>query len=228
MAERLERLSPASAAIVTRAPRAYYLYRALHGDDVVWLLLAIGSPASWKLASLLETISSEQIDCVLSSFCALLPSLHRGAAGSQCVTRLGLRVLVRSWVLQAVTLRLQRCKLPRTELLPMQMGGGSAIAEYLQNERPVCFNRRVFVHHVAPVEVRLLPILAGRIIRDAYLRRSLPFTRPHIFRYTIAALILGERCTLEGDADVLRHRSLDTVHIYVKLNERCFSAVAMP
>lgn len=234
MAERLKRWSPASAAVVASALRAYFRYRALQGDDVIKLLSAINSPACWKLASLPETISSEQIDRVLNSFHAPLPSWRRGAAVAQCVARLGLRssevvgLELDDLDWQSGTLRLRHCKSRRADFLPMPMAVGAAIAEYLRDERPTCFSRRVFVRHVAPVEVPLLPSLAGRIIRDAYERCGLPFTRVHIFRHSLAARILGDGGTLKEVADVLRHRSLDTAQIYAKLDERRLSAVTMP
>lgn len=234
IAKRFGKWSPASSAVVAGALRAYYRYRAMQGDDVVRLLSAIGSPACWKLASLPETITGEQIDRVLSSFHAALPSWRRGAAVAQCVARLGLRssevvgLELDDIDWQAGTLRLQRCKSRRADLLPMPMAVGAAIAEYLQDERPACVSRRVFVRHVAPVEVPLLPSLVGRVIRDAYARCGLPFTRVHIFRHSLAAHILGDGGTLKEVADVLRHRSLDTAQIYAKLDERRLSAVTMP
>jgi len=234
LTERLESWSASSGAVVASALRAYYRFRAMQGDDVVKLLPVIASPACWKLSSLPETMSSEQIEQVLSSFQAPLASRRRGAAVAQCVARLGLRASeVVSLELDDIdwkqgNLQLQRCKSRRAEVIPMPDTVGAAIADYLQNERPTCISRRVFVRHVAPVEVPLLPSLVGRVIRDAYQRCGLPFTRVHIFRHSLAARVLDGGGTLKEVADLLGHRCLDTTQIYAKLDEQKLFAVTMP
>jgi site-specific recombinase XerD len=86
----------------------------------------------------------------------------------------------------------------------------------------------VFVRHYAPVEVPLRANVVGRVIRDAYRRCGLPYTRVHIFRHSLAARILDAGGSLKEVADMLRHRHLDTAQIYAKLDERRLSEVAMP
>lgn len=234
MAERLERWSPASGAVLAGALRAYLRYRAVCGDEVRALLPVIVSPACWKLAPLPATLTNDEVERVLGSFHALLPSRLRGAAVAQCVARLGLRSSEVvglelddiDWDVGAVTLR--RCKSRRMDVLPLPVAVGAAIVEYLRDERPVCITRRVFVRHVAPVEVPLQPSLVGRVIRGAYRRCGLRHTRVHIFRNSLAARVLDGGGTLKEVADVLRHRSLDTAQIYAKLDERRLAGVAMP
>ncbi len=232
--ERLERWSPASGAVVTSATRAYLRYRALQGDNVDALLPTILSPAAWRLTSLPETLTEEEIERVLGSFEPPLPSRLRGAAVAQCVARLGLRSseVVElelediDWCAGTVTIR--RCKSRRVDVMPLPVTVGAAIAEYLKDERPTCISRRVFVRHCAPVEVPLRPSLVGRVIRDAYQRCELPYSRVHIFRHSLAARMLDAGGTLKEVADILRHRDLDTAQIYAKLDERRLAAVAMP
>ena len=234
MNDRLERWSPTSCAVAAGALRAYLRFRALNGDDVKPLLPVIGSPACWKLSSLPETINDVDIERLLHSFNAPLPSRYRGVAIAQCVARLGLRASEVvglelddiDW--QVGTLRLRRCKSRRVDIMPMPKSVGSAIADYLCNERPTCDSRRVFVRHVAPVEVPIKPSLVGRVMRDAYLRCNLPYSRVHIFRHSLASSVLDNGGTLKEVADILRHRSLDTAQIYAKLDERRLSDVTMP
>ena len=230
----LERWSPASAHVMAGALRAYLRYRAQQGDDVAALLPVIASPACWRLAGLPETIASDEVERVLGSFGPPLPSRLRGAAVAQCVARLGLRsaevvgLELEDFDWRAGTVRLRRSKSRRVDVLPLPATVGAAIAAYLSDERPACASRRVFVRHVAPVEVALQPSLVGRVIRDAYRRCGLPYTRVHIFRHSLAARVLDGGGTLKEVADVLRHRSLDTTQIYAKLDERRLSAVTMP
>src|SRR5690606_20977107 len=69
----------------------YLKYRQMCGDEVAKLLQAIPRAAHWRLASLPETLSSAQIDALLASFEANLPSGRRAYAMVRCVTDLGLR-----------------------------------------------------------------------------------------------------------------------------------------
>jgi site-specific recombinase XerD len=230
----LERWSPSSAAVMAGALRSYLRYRALHGDNVATLLPVVASPACWRLAPLPQILSCEEVERVLNSFAAPVPSWRRGAAVTQCVARLGLRsrevVTLElediNW--ESGTIRLRHCKSRRVDVMPLPEAVGAALAEYLCDERPACKSRRVFVRHVAPVEAPLQASLAGRVIRDAYLRCGLPYTRIHIFRHSLAARVLDSGGTLKEVADILRHRSLDTSQIYAKVDVRRLSAVAMP
>ena len=225
----LERWSSASAAVMAGALRAYLRYRAYCGDDVTALMPVIVCPACWRLASLPETLSSEEVERVLSSFAPPLPSWRRGAAIAQCVAQLGLRAIeVVGLELEDLdwnvgTIRIQRSKSHRVDLLPMLPSVGAAIVDYLHNERPIYISRRVFVRHVAPVEKPLQEKVVARVLRAAYQRCDLPYTRVHIFRHSLATRVLDAGGTLKEVADVLRHRSLDTTQIYAKLDERRLS-----
>jgi site-specific recombinase XerD len=85
---RMERWSPASVSVLASAARAYLQYRKLQGDQVDALLAAILSPACWRLSSLPETLTDEEIEQVLGSFGPPLPSRRRGLAVAQCVAEL--------------------------------------------------------------------------------------------------------------------------------------------
>jgi len=230
----LERWSPASVRVAAGTLRAYLRYRAREGDDVTALLPLIVSPAGWRLAGLPETIKADEVERVLGSFGPPLPSRLRGAAVAQCVARLGLRSAevvgldLEDLDREGGTVRLRRTRSRRVDVLPLPASVGAAIAAYLVDERPACASRRVFVLHVAPVEVPLQPNLVGRVIRAAYRRCELPYTRVHIFRHSLAERVLDGGGTFKEVADVLRHRSLDTTQIYAKLDERRLSAATMP
>lgn len=234
MAERADRWSPASLGTLAGALRSYLRYRRSLGDDVVALLPLVTSPAQWRLSALPETLSADEVECVLASFGASLPSWRRGLAIAQCVARLGLRSAeVVALELEDLdwdngTIRLRRCKSRRVDRLPMPVLVGEAMTNYLRHERPSCKSRRVFVRHVAPVEEPLLPGVVKRTLLEAYTRCGLPYTRIHIFRHSLAARVLAGGGTLKEVADLLRHRHLDTTQIYAKVDLRRLDAVAMP
>lgn len=233
VSECAERWSPASLGALTGALRSYLRYRGLLGDDVVALLPVVTSPAQWRLSGLPDTLSADEVESVLASFDSTLPSWRRGLAIAQCVARLGLRsaevvaLELEDLDWDSGTIRLRRCKVRRVDVMPMPVLVGDAIANYLRHERPSCKSRRVFVRHVAPVEVPLLPGVVKRALLGAYARCGLPYTRVHIFRHSLAARVLDGGGTLKEVADVLRHRHLDTTQIYAKVDLRRLDAVAM-
>lgn len=232
--ERAARWSPASLGTLAGALRSYLRYRRSLRDDVVALLPVVTSPAQWRLSALPETLSADEVECVLASFGPSLPSWRRGLAIAQCVARLGLRSAeVVALELEELdwdngTIRLRRCKSRRVDRLPMPVLVGEAMTNYLRHERPSCKSRQVFVRHVAPVEEPLLPGVVKRTLLEAYTRCGLPYTRIHIFRHSLAARVLAGGGTLKEVADLLRHRHLDTTQIYAKVDLRRLDAVAMP
>lgn len=234
IATHLERWSPGSSAVLAGSLRSYLRYRESLGDDVAALLPVIASPARWQLADLPETLSSDEVERVLGSFNASLPSWRRGRAIVHCVARLGLRssevvgLELEDLDWSAATIRLRGGKSRRVDLMPLPSSVGQAIVDYLQYERPACKSRRVFVRHVAPVEEPIRPSVVRRAVLGAYARCGLPYTRVHILRHSLAARMLGGGGTLKEVADVLRHRNLDTTQIYAKVDLQRLAAVAMP
>ena len=234
IAERLERWSPSSAGVLATTLRSYLSYRASLGEDVVALRPVIVSPTRWRPAEVPLTLSSGEVERVLDSFGPSLPSWRRSRALAHCAARLGLRSAEMigleledlNW--SEGTLRLQRNKSRRVDVLPMPDSVGEAIVDYLRHERPRCKTRRVFVRHVAPVDQPLQPSVVTRAVVGAYVRCGLPYTRVHILRRSLAARVLGGGGTLKEVADVLRHRDLNTTQIYAKVDLPRLDAVAMP
>ncbi len=115
----------------------YLKYRQMCGDDIAKLLQAIPLAAHWRLAPLPEVLSPAEIDLLLASFSATLPSGRRAYAMVRCVTDLGLRcaevVKLRiddiDW--RNGTVRIARSKTHFTACLPLPKPTGDAIADYL-------------------------------------------------------------------------------------------------
>jgi len=191
------------------------------------------SPPSWRLAPLPQTLSSSEVDRLLEAFPPELPSRRRGYAIVRCLVDLGLRsseVIALGlddidWT--AGTVRICKAKSRRVDVLPLPQATGAAIAEYIRSERPRSTNWRIFVRHVAPVDVPVTAEVVRRAVRQAYRRAGLPHARVHILRHTLARRLLYSGGTLKDVADVLRHRELDTSLIYAKVDFARLSAVAM-
>ncbi len=179
-------------------------------------------------------LSKAEVKQLLASFDKSLPSVRRAYAIVRCLADLGLRAgeVVHlklddiDW--HAGTLRLAKGKCRRTDFLPLPVETGRAIAEYLRTERPLTANRAVFVRHVAPYDKPIGVGVVQTAVKAAYRRCGWGHTRPHILRHSVASQLLREGTPLKEISDVLRHRSLNTSTIYVKVDTAHLSAVALP
>ncbi len=234
LAEEHGRWSPNSARVLTSTLRGYLRFRAAGGDQVGHLLPVIVSPAHWRLAALPDTLSPTEIGRLLAAFPPDLPSTARAYAMVRCLVDLGLRTheVARlqlgdiDW--DAGTIRIGPAKARRVDTLPLPHATGCAIATYLRSERPVTASRCVFVRLVAPVDTPISPNVVRNVVRAAYRRCGLPYTRVHLLRHTLARRVLAEGGTLKEIADLLRHRALDTSLIYTKVDGARLVAVAQP
>ena len=226
---------PTGAGSVVSALRGYFRYRASLGDEVHGgLVNAIAYPANWTLSSLPKTLTAEEVEQLIGALGQPGPTMRRADAIVRCALDLGLRSgeVARlslddiNWRAGTVTLR--HTKGRREDVLPLPATTGAAIAAYLKHERPKTPSRAVFVRNLAPRDAPVGPDLVRKIIRQAYGRAGLPYTRSHLLRHTMANRLLAGGSSLKEVADVLRHRSLDTTMIYAKLDSRTLTAVALP
>ena len=226
--------APASMGAVVSALRGYFRYRATCGDTVYHLVGVLCYPANWQQTSLLQTLADEEVRRLLQSLDSPSPTMRRTAAIVRCAADLGLRSgeiagLSQddiNWRDGVVTLR--KTKGRREQRLPLPESTGRAIVAYLRYERPKSRHRGVFVRRAAPHDEPIGPDGVRKIIRLAYQRAGLPYTRSHLLRHTIARRLLDGGSSLKEVADVLRHRSLNTTLVYAKLDGRNLRSVALP
>ncbi len=147
IAEQLKSLSTTSNAVaIASALRAYLRYRASCGDAVQPLLAVILAPAHWSLASLPRSLKPEEVERLLSSFTAALPSPHRGYAVVRLALDLGLHSIEINqlqlddidWRLGTVTLK--HTKSRRQDVLPLPTVTGQALEAYIPR-RCICSSR---------------------------------------------------------------------------------------
>jgi integrase/recombinase XerC len=225
---------PTTAAVVVAALRGYFRWRASQGDQVHALVGAISYPANRQYATLPKTLTPEEVDQLIASLGAHGPSLRRSDAMVRCALDLGLRCGEIAWLgiddidWQAGTITLRHTKGRRDDVMPLPASTGRAIAAYLERERPKTSHRMVFARHITPREELLGPHAVRKIIRLAFARAGLPYTRSHLLRHTMANRLLAGGSSLKEVADVLRHRSLQTTTIYAKLDSRNLVEVALP
>jgi integrase/recombinase XerC len=226
--------APSSSGALASALSNYFRFRTTQGDQVHGLIGAVPRPANWQLASLPKALSSTEVGRLLGSLGHNGPSARRADAIVRCALDLGLRSCEIAglglddidW--RAGTITLRRTKGGREDVLPLPEATGRAIANYLKFERPQTSNRSVFVRIIAPLDQPIGSSAIRRVIRQAYARAGLPYTRAHILRHTMASRLLEGGSPLKEVADVLRHRSLNTTLIYAKLDSKNLAAVALP
>ena len=234
-ADRSRRYSkPVHAGVVVSALRGYFRFRATRGDAVHHLIGAVAYPANWQRASLPQALSSDEIRSLVDALGQPGRSMRRADAIVRCALDLGLRsgeiasIALDDIDWHAGTITLPRTKARRMHVLPLPAATGQAIADYLQHERPKAVCRAIFVRHITPLGEPVGPDAIRKIIRQAYARAGLPYTRSHLLRHTMANRLLEQGSSLKEVADVLRHRSLNTTLIYAKLDSRNLRAVALP
>ena len=111
--------------------------------------------------------------------------------------------------------------------LPLPEDVGEAIVRYLRRGRRSSDSRKLFLKSKAPCG----DLSAGAVkavVRQACERAHLPSRSAHQLRHTAATQMLRGGATLQGVAEVLRHRSLDTTAIYAKVDHLALRPLARP
>jgi len=225
--------SAGSRNLIAGSLRGYIRFRALLGDPVQHLAFAVPPVANWRLATLPSVLSETDIVRFLRSFDQSPPSGKRAYAIARCLADLGLRANeVARLRLEDIDwhggiIRLAANKSRRTDVLPLPLETGRAIAAYLSMERPVTANRAVFVRHVAPYDDPIGPGVVRKIVIAAFRRCGWAHSHVHILRHSAASRLLAAGTPLKEIADILRHRNLDTTAIYTKVDMTRLTAVAL-
>jgi len=137
------------------------------------------------------------------------------------ITRLSLNDF--DWYNEAFTVR--RSKRGRTQQFPIQFEVGEAIIRYLQNARPHCSCRNVFVTLSGPYRplTNLWAVVSTRIRK---LNIKAHNVGPHSLRHACATELPRKGTSLRDIADFLGHRGMESVSIYAKHDSRTLRDVA--
>lgn len=199
-----------------------------------------------KFASYRGWVGSELADAVPSLLSYRLSGLPRGLSDEQMSTLLGSpweggRCLLRdrAIVYLLVTYGIRREQVSALRLTDIDWrertidfaahkGGKAAhhvltqtvaksLADYLRNERPTSDCDYVFLRQKPPL-LRLGPMAISSMVRSRMGRCGLPPRGPHAFRHTFATRLLRLGQPIKAIADLLGHRSLDSVAVYAKVD----------
>ena len=231
-----KRMAPPAVKGVAKALRSFLRFGEFRGEMPAGLAASVPSVATWTTTPPIpKAISAEHaqraIDC-----CDRLTAIgRRDRAVLLLLARLGLRAceIIRlalddiDW--DQAQLRIQG-KGGRQSLLPLPADVGAAIAAYLQDGRPICEDRHLFLRTMAPVRGLLDGSDAvGSIVRYALARAKVdaPHRGAHQFRHALAAHMLRQGASLTEIGQVLRHRSPQTTSIYAKVDLDALRTVVM-
>lgn len=128
---------------------------------------------------------------------------------------------------QRKTVRVHRTKQRKMQDYPLTPTVGEAILRYLQQSRPRCSRREVFVTRYQPFR----PLTASGftlMVRRRLLEMGLELSSygPHALRHSCATQLLAEGCSLKEISDHLGHRSLAATQIYAKVDLTALREVA--
>ncbi len=228
-----------SLRMVLAAVRMFLRYLAVEGKCRRGLEHALTPLANWSQQSLPRGLTPEEIRRVL----AACPPAPRGLRDRAVLLlllliRLGLRagdvskLRFSDLCFETATIRVSG-KGRREVRLPLPQDVGDALLEYLRAGRPRIQNEFVFLRSIAPFQpfsMRQAGKGVGHIARAALQRAGVqpPRRGAHVFRHTAACQMLRQGVGLEGIAEVLRHRSVETTGIYAKVDLALLGRIAQP
>lgn len=225
---------PGSTGVLVYSLRTYLKFLQFNGHVAPLPAASIPRPPNWSAANLPKTLSSRELALFWSVFDCATAIGKRDYAMARCLTELGLRCYeVANMHLSAIDWHAGVLRLPKTksrweDALPIPETMGQALECYLRYGRPETSSKAIFVHHRAPVGQGVQNTTVRGAIRRAFGRAGLPFSGTHVLRSTFASRLLEGGASLKEIADVLRHRSIDTTKLYVKVDHSRLSCVAMP
>lgn len=228
-------LSHGRARLMVTALRVFLRYLRHRKDIIADLASCVPKVANWQLSTLPKFLQPEQVQDVLEH-CDRQSSVgRRNYAILLLLARLGFRAC------EVVALQLEdigwesgyiniRGKGGHFARFPLPQDVGESIALYLQNGRPRCSTRRVFVRHKAPIFGFANSSTISSIVRRALEHAGVNSHRKgaHLFRHTLATEMLRQGASLAEIGELLRHRSPNTTMIYAKVDVTALRALAQP
>lgn len=218
--------SPATTRVHVAALRSFTRYLYQSGIIARDIADGITGIRTWRLSSLPKGLKPDQVEAVLASCNRETVTGRRDHSVLLLLALLGLRAceVVRltlddiDWSNALITVS---GKGGRHDDLPLPDEVGEALVVYLQDGRPTCTTRRVFVGRRAPLRGFQSSSAVVHIVRHALARAGIE--RPgrgaaHLLRHSLATRMLRNGASLEEIGQILRHQSPDSTRIYAKVD----------
>lgn len=230
-----QRLSRTRAKLLVTVLRSFLRFLYQRGDIPIDLASAVLPVMHWRLSGLPKSLAPGQVQLMLENCDRSTVTGRRDYAILLLLARLGLRasevVALRlddlDWDTGVVTIpgKGQRC-----EPLPLPHEVGEALVGYLQDGRPPCNTRCLFVRICAPHRGFAGAAAICDVVRRALVRAGIdaPFKGSHVLRHSLATEMLRRGASLEDIGQILRHRHPETTQIYAKVDLEALRALAQP
>ncbi len=217
------------------AMRAFLRYLSFRGLCRIDLDHAVPALAHWRLASLPQCLTSEEVGRLIASCEGRSPHSLRDRAIILLLVRLGLRAG------DVARLRLDDIEWERGTLrvlgkgryevrLPLPQDAGEALLRYLECRPATSQTEHVFVRNIAPFRPCVSGHCVSGVVKRA-LRRAGVMTAAkgaHLLRHTAVTEMLRHGVPLDQIGLVLRHRSIDLTASYAKVDVALLKQVAQP
>jgi integrase/recombinase XerD len=214
-----------TVAGLARALRCFFRFAHRRGWCQAGLAESIKGPRVFAQESLPAGLSWADVQRLLASTEGGRPVDVRDHAILMLLAVYGLRagevarLRLEDFDWQREQLRLTRPKTQSLQVYPLSHRVGDAVLNYLEQVRPRCGWREVFLCSRAPVRplgrAALWPIVAERLRR---LGVASPHRGPHAIRHACATHLLAQGLSLKEIGDHLGHQHPDTTRIYAKVD----------
>ena len=215
--------------------RAFLRYLYVCGACATDLAGAIPAVAHWRLASMPRTLTSEEVDRLLTTCQGEKLRQQRDRAILLLLIRLGLRAgdvaRLRLGDIEWATGTLRVIGKGGYEVrLPLPQEVGEALLHYLEGSEQSRFTDHVFLRNRAPVRPLVRGDGVSSVVRRALQRAGIvsPHKGAHLLRHTAATEMLRHGVPLAQIGLVLRHRSLDMTAYYAKVDAATLHTVSQP
>lgn len=208
---------------MSAAMRLFLEYASIRGWVGREMVAAVPSLVGYRLSGLPRGINDEQLSKLLTTpwdrgLCrrrdrAIVWLLATYGARRHQVSALQLTDI--DWQQRTIIFTAHKGGKPVEHVLTEAVA--EALADYLRRERPASACDYVFLRQRRPY-VRLGPGAISAMVRARAQRCGLPPLHPHAFRHAFATRLLRGGQPVKVIADLLGHRSLDTVAVYAKVD----------
>lgn len=233
--DRTNQCGDRTAEKLITAMRAFLRYLSFRGLCRIELDQAVPALAHWRLASLPQCLTSEEVDRLIAACEGTSIRCLRDRAIILLLVRLGLRASDLSklrlddleW--ESGTLRV--LGKGRYEVrLPLPQDAGDALLRYLECRREASRTDYVFVRNIAPFKPFVSGHCVSGVVKRALRRAGVMTTAKgaHLLRHTAATEMLRHGVPLGQIGLVLRHRSIDMTAYYAKVDIGLLKQVAQP
>jgi integrase/recombinase XerD len=226
---------PKRAKLMATALRSLLQYARYRGLISIDLRDCVPTVASWSMASIPRTLSSDEVQRLLAHCDRHTAVGRRDWAILLLLSRLGLRagevvgLAFEDLDWEAGELRIRGTG-TNSDRLPIPQDVGTALTDYLQHARPTCACRQVFIRMRAPHRRFASSVAICCIVRRALDRAGLnpALKGAHLLRHSLATQMLRQGASLAEIGQLLRHRSQQTTMIYAKVDLDSLRPLALP